>query len=272
MDGHRGFPIAGIVERIDVAFCVRGQHQRLFHRVREEYDAIQFRMRGDQRGIIHRLRLLDNGGGITGNIVHGFRFGYRNIAGVFLGIQDIPDRIARGLCFRRVFERDDVVGIIVGQADGRAGCLRTITGHRDRRLGDTLSNGIVRVGHHLIGRNRLTPLIHIMDRIAQVVPDPVGIDRGVLCNLGSPVKQSRSRRRSIPAVKGITLFRGARIERLDSFILLNRLIRDPQRRPVCVHESDGISGSLPLGIENQCRFTICISGRHPVEGVFCCQP
>ena len=120
-----------------------------------------------QRRIIDFSRKFDHGSCITGNTVNCFLSCYRDIAGIVIGINEIPDSVACIVNFRTINKGDNIAFVIFCKCKRLTVCLRTIAGNRQCVFYDILSDRKIRIGYSLVLRKWIAFRILIMNRIAQ---------------------------------------------------------------------------------------------------------
>ena len=238
-------PIGGIVENQDVLFRVRREDQRQLIIFRIVIPGHQIMV--DSRG--H----FDDGSGIAVN-----RLGKVSMDTGYGILYVVMHRIRRRPRLRIILKGDLIA--VRGEFKGQAVFLRTVARHRDGLFGDALPNGEVRVGYYLISQHRLPIHIHIMDRIAQGLAAPVGINHFVFRDLGRPIEVSRSVSCRKPAIEVIALFGGVGLRNRHPIILIHRLGGEISRTAAQV-EGDGEGRRDPVGIERQ------VMPRHSIEGI-----
>ena len=276
VDGDRGVPVAGVVERQHVLVFIRCKDQGLFDRIREEFDAFQFGVGRIERGIVDRRRQLDDRSRVAGNVSN--RQSFRNdprfrLASVLRRIDEIANLVAGGIQLRFVDEGDHVA--FARQSDRLAVGHRTIAGNGNGLLGDGLADHEVRVGDDLVlgdlniprvvnGDRRSLPFFNfsqILNDIAQDSAAPVGINGGLSRDLGLPTEELTAIRRGVPVVKDKARLGGVRRSG-DLPVLCNGLIgRQSGRSVIAVHKVYRVIRRGPLGVEHQ------VGRGHLVEGV-----
>ena len=101
--------------------------------------------------------------------------------------------------------------------------------------------------------------ILVLDRIAQRIPCPLGIDRSIRGDLGVPVEERCAVCRSEPACKRISFFR--RILRFFGLFILGNGLGFYLGSAAVHLEADGECGRDPLGVDRH------VMAGHLVEGI-----
>ena len=234
-----------IVERDHVALRIRGKNQHLGIFIREEFNAVIFRVGGIQRGIVHRRGKYRDGGRVAVN--PGFlMFGrHRN----FRIFDQIPNPVTRRSRFCGVYE-GDFVRVACHQRNRLGSCVGAQAGDGNGLLGDDLARLEIIAGNNFIRRQRGALFIHIMDNIAQRLLAPVGINGGVLCDLESPIVEISAFCRSIPAFEGVARFDRIRFRGRGSLVLFHGLAVCQRGSAVIIHEGYCKRRRRPLSIEH----------------------
>ena len=256
VDRHLHVLVAGVVEREDVLLFVSSQDERLLDLIGIELDALELGLRGVKRIVVNRSSEFDDRGSVAGHALD-LLGRNRGASASFAISDDVVHGIGGRLRLREVHEGDLVV--LSRKLDGLAVLVRAIPGHSDGGFGDALANSEVRIADFLVGSNRNTIFVHIMDGIAQRRARPVRIDRGIGLDLSVPLEEVVTVGGGVPAIEDVaSLGRiGARCR--SGLILLNRLAINA-RSAVGV-KAHRVAWRAPLGVELQ------VAGWHLVEGV-----
>ena len=215
-------------------------------------------MGGVEGIIVHGSGHLDDGCGVTGDIVDHFLRGNRDVARVLLRVDDVAHRVGGGFRLGGVDEGELVAG--EGQRQLLAAFGGTVAGHGDGLLEDDLAHGQVRVGDDLVGGHGVPILIHVVHGVGQRGAGPLGVHDGIGGNLGGPVEEIAAL--GVPAVEDVTLLGGVGLGLGGPTVLLDGLgVGQLGGGAVTVHEGDFVAGGRPLGVERH------IAGGHLVEGV-----
>ena len=247
VDRDISISVAGIIEVEDVRFGACRKNKGFLRSIGVELKAVQLRMRRVQSVIIHTRCRLDHGSGIAGYFRYDLGFSNLYVSRILLRVEDVLHGVAGNVALQNIHKGDDVVRIRVGKSQRFAVRLRTVARNSDRLLGDDLAHGKVRVGHNLVIRNCVAVLVHVVHRVAQGVPGPVGVHSGVRGDLGVPVKQISAVRRGVPAVEGISGLGRVRFRR-RGLLVLGNCLGVFCRSPAVHHEGNSKGRRDPLGI------------------------
>ena len=149
-------------------------------------------------------------------------------------LQNILHRIGELVGDREIIEGDDVIVVVEGQLQSLGSLVNDITGNGRCLLGDLVVLVEIRIGDDLVGNDRgRRPLFVIMDRVADGLLGPVGIDRDVC------------RYRLIPVVRRTGLVR-RREPSLEGIVFLRRVLRSGSLETVLV--GLGCNRAAALGV------------------------
>ena len=166
VDGDSGMFEAGVVERQGVLCLICCEDKCLFNSIRMEFDSAQLRMCCIKSFIINSCCQLDNRSSSARNILYCFLSGNRNISRVLARIDDIANGIAGLISLFCINEGNDIRSIITGQGQILAAGIRTVSGNSDRLFGNGLVDLQVRVADDLIGCDRISLTVYVMDGVA----------------------------------------------------------------------------------------------------------